>query len=236
MQDRVTSFSRVGRAQGAGPHRWPVAAVFDCDGLLLDTASCWHAAYRAGAASVGWPLDEAGLAWLNGASISIAAQRLSARAGERVTDTVLRGALQEAIESHPIALLPGVQRLLDALAPGMPLAVASNGPASVVRTALARAGIDGYFTTIVSAEEAGAPKPRPDVYLSACGLLAVDPSDAVAFEDSALGATAAREAGLLVIAVPSVRAERIDADLKVTRLDSQQVLDLLGVEAKTSAA
>ncbi len=43
---------------------------------------------------------------------------------------------------------------------------------------------------------------RPDVYLEACRQLGVAPSTAVALEDSAVGISAARLAGLTVIAIP----------------------------------
>jgi beta-phosphoglucomutase-like phosphatase (HAD superfamily) len=86
-----------------------------------------------------------------------------------------------------------------------------------------------YLSAVVSAEQTHAHKPRPDVYLEACRKLAVDPSDAIALEDSAIGAAAARAAGLLVIVIPSSPDARIEADLTVARLDDPRVLDVFGL-------
>ena len=205
--------------------------MFDCDGLLLETADCWEAAYRAAARAVGSSLDAVDLASLNAVSVAQAAERLATRLDRPIEARFLRHALQSAVEEQPIEPMPGVEEVLRALSPELPLAVATNAPASVVRTALRRVGLDRFFPTIVSAEQTPAAKPQPDVYTEACRLLGVDPSDAVAFEDSPLGAAAAAAAGLLVIAVPSVRGARIDADLTVARLDDRRVLELLGVES-----
>jgi HAD superfamily hydrolase (TIGR01509 family) len=207
---------------------WPVAAVFDCDGLLVDSEHCWHAAYRATAAAVGRSLEGVSLAAFNGASVGLAAERLSRALALPVRHELLRAQLLRAVQTLPVRPLPGVERLLAVLGRELPLAVASNGPAAAVETLLQRTGLRGHFTVVVSAEQTPAPKPYPHVYLEACRRLDVDPSDAIALEDSATGVAAARAAGLLVVAVPSGRDTRIDADLTVGQLDDERVLSLFG--------
>lgn len=51
-------------------------------------------------------------------------------------------------------------------------------------------------------------KPHPDPYLLAAKRLGVKPGRCVAFEDTVIGATAARDAGLVVIAVPHRFSDR----------------------------
>jgi len=53
-------------------------------------------------------------------------------------------------------------------------------------------------------------KPAPDVYLLACDRLNIDPSDAIAFEDTAAGIASAKSAGLNCIAVPSAYSQHQD--------------------------
>ncbi|MEN3284309.1 MAG: hypothetical protein V7607_5449 [Solirubrobacteraceae bacterium] len=212
---------------------WPVAAILDCDGLLVDTAHCWHAAYREVAAEAGRSVQGLNVAALNGASVTDAAQRLGEAIGAIVAPARLREALQAAVDHQPVVSLPGAERVLLALSTRLQLAVASNAPAAVVRTALRGAGLEHFFSVVVSAEETGTPKPAPGVYLEACRRLGVDPSDAVAFEDSTVGAAAARAAALVVVAVPSIAGSAIDADLTVGRLDDPRVFALLGVDAPT---
>jgi beta-phosphoglucomutase-like phosphatase (HAD superfamily) len=80
--------------------------------------------------------------------------------------------------------------------------------------------------TIVSAETNGAFKPLPGVYLAACRQLGVDPSNAIAFEDSAVG-RGPRAAGPTVVVVPVAASTREYADLAVPRLDDARVFELL---------
>ena len=169
------------------------------------------------------------LASFNGASVGLAAERLSRALGLPISHELLREQLQLAVETEPIQPMPGAAWLLATLGAELPLAVASNGPAAVVETLLRRTGLRDRFSVLVSAEQAPAPKPYPHVYLEACRRLGVDPSDAIAVEDSELGAAAARAAGLLLIAVPTDRTRPIETDLTVARLDDPRVLSLFGV-------
>jgi beta-phosphoglucomutase-like phosphatase (HAD superfamily) len=65
--------------------------------------------------------------------------------------------------------------------------------------------IGAAFPVVVSADHprVSAPKPAPDVYLIACEELGVAPAQAVAIEDSPIGAEAALAAGLTTYAVPN---------------------------------
>jgi beta-phosphoglucomutase-like phosphatase (HAD superfamily) len=67
------------------------------------------------------------------------------------------------------------------------------------------------------------------VYLEACRQLGAAPAATIAFEDSTVGAAAARAAGLFVVGIPSAAAA-LDADLHATRLDDASVLRHLGFE------
>ncbi len=208
----------------------PQAAVFDCDGLLVDSQRCWEQAYARVATARGRSLDDVGLGRLLGASVRGAAARLSEDLAQPVGEPELRAALAASFADDPPEALPGACELVARLASRMPLAVASNGPRDVVADALERIGVLEAFATVVSAEETGHEKPEPHVYLEACRRLAVAPGDAVALEDSPLGARAARAAGLLVVLVPSDRRADAAADLVVPSLADDRVLALLGLD------
>ena len=75
METYVTKFSRPSASAPTIAGRWPLAAVFDCDGLLLDTHACWHRAYEAVALEAGASLEGVDLDLLNCASVAYAAQR-----------------------------------------------------------------------------------------------------------------------------------------------------------------
>lgn len=203
---------------------WPRAAVFDCDGLLIDTAACWRRAFTRAAQRTGRQMPEAMLQRLNGASIESASETLGLSAA------VLRAELTDAFRHAELTALPGAPQLLERLRQRMSLAIATNGPLCVVSEALQRVGLRDAFPVVVSAESQPRAKPAPDVYLAACAQLGVHPSDTIAFEDSALGAQAARDAGLTLIVVPSDPCEAIPADLRARRLDDQRIVGFLRLE------
>jgi HAD superfamily hydrolase (TIGR01509 family) len=209
----------------------PRAAIFDCDGLLVDSADCWGTAFREAAGS---PLSGIEPETLNGVSVETGAARLGAQLGRHVSPSRLRRSLEEAVVTEAVEPMPGAMTLLRGLSGRLPLAVASNGPASVVDAMLERVGMRHTFVEVVCAEQVAAPKPDPAVYLEACGRLGVPPEKSVGFEDSRLGAAAARAAGLFVVAIVPP-GEEIDADLVAPRLDDPAVLELAGVQRKRDA-
>ncbi|WP_435068146.1 HAD family hydrolase [Amycolatopsis thermoflava] len=181
------------------------AVVFDCDGLLLDTAAAWYTAFRTGAQALELELSDRQFATLAGASVGAAAARIALWAGQsgetgRVAK-MLDEALRTAVELRPPAALPGALELVSTLAGRVPLAVASNAPSGVLSEVLSGAGLQPAFRAVVSADEVAAPKPAPDVYRATCRRLGADPRSSVALEDSAAGATAAQAAGLSVVVV-----------------------------------
>lgn len=221
-------------ARAIATHPWPLAAIFDCDGLLVDSAACWEHAYAEVARTRGRSLADVELSALVGASVGRAAEQLTRDLGSVVDPQELHRVLRERLAAAPPPL-PGASALVEGLAARVPTAVASNAPLDVVVAVLERLGLRDRFRALVSADDAAADKPAPDVYLEACRRVGVCPSDAVAFEDSPVGARAARAAGLVVIAVPSTAGMRIDADLTVRRLDDPRLLEYLGLDPVTRA-
>jgi len=233
MEFTVTTTSVTNNSQALT--KKPQGAVFDCDGLLVDSQICWERAYARVAAARDRPLDDVRLDRLLGASVAGAAALVSEDLGEPVGAEDLLAALADSFAAEPPAPLPGARELIADLAVRMPLGVASNGPREIVLTVLDQLDVRELLCAVVSADEVACDKPAPDVYLEACRRLAVAPGDAVAFEDSPLGAQAARRAGLFVIAVPSIPGTQLDADLTVPSLDDPSLRTLLGLDADEPA-
>lgn len=204
--------------------------MFDFDGLIADTQACWHAAYRDVLARRDRQIGAHELAQLAGVSVRAAAL------GLEVLPDELRAALRRAFASATLAPLPGVEALIAQLHGALPLAVATNGPHDVVLGALRRMRLDAAFAAVISAEELPHEKPAPDVYLKACRLLGVEPAQAVAFEDSAIGVTAARRAGMVVVQVACNASERADADLVLAQLDDARLAAFLARTPTAAAA
>ena len=161
---------------------------------------------------------------LAGASVSSAAELLGVSSAELARE------LDAAFRDNPIRAMPGATTVVRALDGRIPMAVATNGPARLVHYGLTEIGLADAFAAVVSADQVPHPKPAPDVYIAACLALNVDPSDAIAIEDSPAGARAASETGMIVVGVSSSAPATIRADLRVPRLDDPIVFRYLGVD------
>jgi HAD superfamily hydrolase (TIGR01509 family) len=205
------------------PTVWPEAGIFDFDGLLADTGPCWVFAYSQTLGQSARELDGRLLESLSGLSITQAATTLG------LPPEQLRQGLFDAFKHDTPTLMDGAREIVETLHQRIPLAIATNAPAQLVEETLEPAGLLRYFELIVSAEDdTHREKPAPDVYTSACHRLDAVPSTAVAFEDSPLGALAARRAGLNVVYVQSNNHHMSpDADLHVNRLDDPRLLNYL---------
>jgi len=187
------------------------ALIFDFDGLILDTEtpefSVWQNIYQEHGFEL--PHDEWGkIVGGDGLSDFDAAKHLSLLAQGRLDSISLRA--RHRSESHTIMLaqplLPGVLDIIqEAKRLGLKLAIASSSPHSWVDTHAKRLGIFDHFDAVICSDDVGADrtKPYPDLYLLALTRLRVQKNEAVVFEDSPNGVTAARSAGIFVVAVPN---------------------------------
>ena len=197
------------------------AVVFDCDGLLVDTETCWTRAETILFAEHGHSFGLEQKKIVIGTTLEAAGVAMAAYFDRPGDGPALARRLHQlvAIELAGGAdPLPGAHDLVQALRDRVPIAVASNSPRSFVETALASAGLDQLFTHVFAAEDVTHPKPAPDLYLAACRGLGADPAQSVAFEDSGTGLASARTAGLYTIGVPSLPSVDLDADAVFTSL------------------
>jgi HAD superfamily hydrolase (TIGR01509 family) len=185
--------------------------VFDMDGLLVDSEALWAEAERELFARHGHPDAEIDAAATHGRSIADTIDVYTRHLGP-VDPVELEAELLDLVRVHYEAgppLMAGARSLLERLAGRLPLAIASNSNAWLVRLALDGTGLLDVFGSVVSGVDVERAKPHPDVYLTACRELGVAPSSAIAFEDSPAGVRAAVAAGLTVVGVP----ERAGVDL-----------------------
>lgn len=209
------------------------AVVFDCDGVLLDTETHWSAAEDelflrydrvfdpdAKREMIGTSFEASALILERLLEQPGRAAELSAELVELVTETM-------SSDAKP---LPGVAELIEELTGHLPIAVASNSHRALLTAALDAAGLLGAFDAIVAGDDVAEPKPAPDIYLRACDLLEVEPSETIAFEDSPSGVAAARAAGLHVIGIPSYPGIELDAHGFAPSLADAAVKALLGLD------
>lgn len=212
----------------------PDAVVFDNDGLLLDTESCWTRAEVALFANHGSEFTLEHKRDLIGSSRATAATKL-----ERILAAPGRG-FELMDELHDLVMaeaalgvepMPGALELAAALRErGTPLALASNSVPEFVELTLEVAGARHLFDHVFTARDVAAPKPAPDVYLAACAALGVAPERSAGLEDTATGIAALRAAGMLAIGVPSLPGVVLDdADVLAPSLADPAVHRALGL-------
>ena len=184
------------------------AVIFDMDGLLLDTETLWHEAEAELFRRHGAEFTHEDQLRVIGTSFDTSARYFAERLGwpvERRMELVQEStALMHERVRDQVHARPGAVELIQRLRTleGVRLGLASNSPRYLVDDALATAGMTDAFETIVTSDDVERPKPAPDIYLLVCERLGVDPSEALALEDSSSGVVAAKAAGLTCIAVP----------------------------------
>lgn len=212
----------------------PVAVVFDCDGLLLDTETAWTRAEEALYREHGSEFTPEHKRELLGTAGSQAALILGRHLGRPDDGEALMAELHARVMDEVARFAPprpGAVELVRELGElGVPLGLASNSFRRFVDRALEVSGFAGAFDVVLSAEQVEHPKPAPDVYLAACTALDAAPSAAVALEDSPTGTASARAAGMTVVGVPSLPGIRLaDAHVVGASLAAPEVRSALGL-------
>jgi HAD superfamily hydrolase (TIGR01509 family) len=211
----------------------PAAALFDNDGLTLDTEPAWTRAEIALFARHGQVFTMDHKRELLGTSPETSAiklERMLGRPGAELSAELYALVLEEVAEG--LEPMPGAAALLGALrAAGVALGLVSNSRRRFVELGLAAAGLAGAFDAIVTAEDVPRPKPAPDAYLAAARALGTEPDACVVLEDSPTGLAAGRAAGALTIGVPSLDGVTLEADVVASSLEDRAVWRALGLEA-----
>ena len=208
--------------------------MFDFDGLILDTEEpvyrSWVEVYEAHGEELPF---ERWVEIVGSTTIGFHPQHhLEERLGRALPKEVLERRISRRTELVLAKqLLPGVvQRIDEAKALGLKLGVASSSTADWVRGHLARLGILERFDCVSCRDDVANVKPAPDLYVAVLACLGVQPSEAVAIEDSPHGVTAAKRAGMRCVAIPNSITASLDlshADLLRGSLGDVTLPDLL---------
>jgi len=179
----------------------PGAAIFDMDGLMLDTEKPLARVWVQAAKELGWQvseelmystvgIDEAG-------TKAIILREYGADFPYQEIREKSRSILIEKAEREGIAHRPGLALLLDHLDRlGVPLAVATSTGREAALWKMEKGGIAGRFSVMVFGDEVKNGKPAPDIFLLAAQRLGKTPGQCVGFEDSPAGLRGLHSAGI----------------------------------------
>lgn len=211
------------------------ALVFDFDGLILDTEGPEFQSWQDVFAQHGCNLSIEDYAH----SIGTAAGAFDAAIHlERLAGCVMdRSTLKEAHRSRFYlrlegqVILPGIEDYVrGAHRLGLKVAVASSATSDWVEGHLERFGLRNWIHGVRCFGDGLRAKPEPDLFLAAVEAVGVQPSEAVAFEDSPNGVLAAKRAGLHCVAVPNDVTRLLPlghADLQLASLAEMPLESLL---------
>ena len=183
-------------------------AIFDMDGLLLDTERLYRESWVEMAKQFGQRADPAFPSAVSGTSGEGMRQvirkyypAVDAFAFQAGCIARVDGILDE--QGPPVK--PGARELLEYLrARGFKTAVASSTKKERILSNLRQAEMSGLFDAIVSGQEAARGKPEPDIFLLAAERIGCAPGDCYVFEDSLNGVRAGMAAGCVTVMVPDL--------------------------------
>ncbi|ANW22372.1 HAD-IA family hydrolase [Streptomyces clavuligerus] len=194
------------------------AVLFDLDGVLVDSTEGNRRAWHTWAASHG--IDGTATFSVGHGLQTVDHIRLVAPGLATRTEVERLDALEEE-HSAAVTAQRGTEDLASRLA-GMDWGIVTSCSSRAAAQRLATAGLP-YPPTLVCADDVSEGKPSPEGYLLGARRLGADPSAVVVFEDAPAGVTAAKKAGMRVVALTTTHASA-----RLTAAD-WQVEDLSGV-------
>jgi beta-phosphoglucomutase family hydrolase len=205
----------------------PHGALFDWDGVVIDSHDAHEASWHLLAAELGTELPDGFFK----ATFGMRNDRIIpeftnwAAADDTATIKALgnrkEALYREILRRDGISPLPGIRELLEELqAAGIPCAVGSSTERANIDLIIEVTGLARFFHAIAASEDVSRGKPAPDVFLCAAARIGVTPELCFVIEDAHAGIAAARAAGCRTIAVATTHpiTSFPDADLAVASL------------------
>jgi beta-phosphoglucomutase family hydrolase len=204
------------------------AALFDMDGLMINTEPLQSKAYEAVLVSHGKQpqFNAEGVVQAVGVREKDNWELIKNRHGLQHDTTALMeqrtGVYMEILKQN-LTPQPGLINLLELLKRhGIKMAVASSSTLEHINIVLDGLKVADFFDVVVSSHSIAHGKPAPDIFLLAADQLGVAPKDCVVLEDAQSGIEAGRAAGAKVVAVPNAFTKSHDyskADIVVRSLE-----------------
>lgn len=185
------------------------AAIFDMDGLLLDTERVCKRIFQEACDAQNVEFLEDVYLSIIGCNSTTIEKLLREGYGPSLDYPALHDEWRErynaVVKHQAIPVKEGVIELLTWLkANNIPTAVATSTQKDVAEIKLQLAGIDQYFDSLSTGCEVTHGKPHPEIYLLAAQRLGIEPNQCVAFEDSNNGTRAAVAANMITFQIPDL--------------------------------
>jgi beta-phosphoglucomutase len=208
------------------------AAIFDLDGVIIDTAHYHYIAWKrlASEFNINLTIEQnerlKGVSRMRSLEIILELGNIQLSAEEKEKSAARKNAwFIEYIESiRPEEIFPGVKELIQSMKEkGLKIALASsskNAPRVIELLKIA-----DMFDAMVDGTMISHTKPHPEIFLLAADRMGVSPTDCVVFEDAEAGVEAALAGGMKCVGVGST-AQLSKADLVIAKTGDFKLNDL----------
>lgn len=192
------------------PNFEPKGLVFDCDGTLADTMPLHWRAWSLVTQRHNLHFPEDRFYSLGGVPTRDILKMLAREQGRSLDHIAVAHEKEEAYLPLMADIEPihAVVEIAKAYHGKIPMAVASGGTQRIICDVLERLKIRHLFDAVVTSEMVKNQKPAPDIFLEAARLIGVDPKHCRAYEDTDLGLTAIRAAGMDAVDVRTMSPQR----------------------------
>jgi beta-phosphoglucomutase len=184
------------------------AALFDLDGVLVDTAKYHYLAWKNLAHELGFDFSEKDNERLKGVSrmrsldilLEIGGLTFDEETKNRLAAQKNEEYVNYIRDMDETELLPGAKECLSELR-SRNIKIALGSASRNASLILENLKIGHLFDAVIDGNKAQRAKPDPQVFLLGAQELGVDPADCVVFEDAEAGIQAARAAEMYVVGV-----------------------------------
>ncbi|MBN3572368.1 HAD family hydrolase [Vibrio neptunius] len=183
------------------------AAIFDMDGLLLDTERVCMRVFKQACVNVNLPFYEDVYLSIIGRNSAGIEKIFRAAYGDDLDKlhNEWRRNYDAIVKHQPIPVKDGVVELLEWLKQQqIPTAVATSTQRDVAEVKLRLAGLDSYFDSLTCGCEVSVGKPDPEIYLLAADRVNAHAEHCIAFEDSNNGVKSAVAANMTTYQIPDL--------------------------------
>lgn len=175
--------------------------IFDCDGTLVDSEYLCNLGLEIKLKDYGIVASaETMMKRFRGGRLALILQELEKEHKIKLKEDFVPSyrSLVEKLFDERLEPCEGVPKMIEAI--DLPKCVASSGPLEKINKALSVTGLAGHFgDKLFSCYEVGTWKPDPGIFLHAAKAMGFQPNQCVVVEDSPVGISAAKAAGMFSV-------------------------------------
>lgn len=185
------------------------AIIFDMDGLMIDSERLTYEVYKETVISLGYEFTEEFYILSLGLSKEDELNLYYKKYGDDFPVDLFWESAHITLDNRLFSEVPVKKGLIELLTylkeNHYKTIVATSSQRSRVDHILENSGLSSFFDDVICGDEVTHSKPDPEIFLTACKKLNVDPNDVLVLEDSEAGIAAAHAGNIDVICIPDMK-------------------------------